>query len=232
MLLALRNRLASLMLAAALLGAFIPSSSESQSLRLAAARDASRSAPSADPARTALLALGSDGQAIFQARAEVLSLLSQTNACSAWFLSAEPQAAEKFRSMDFALDPSGSGEIIQFVSWREQSGYYQPYVAKTGQNVGWGSTITLNANGAFFKTNARVRILGVAGDPGRLTASRPLAIGPFSAATLPARILATLHEFGHTVDLLPVDGDSFQEEAVSRHRFAASHSVGFCSQDI
>ena len=204
MLLALKNRFAHLVLAVTLVGVALPVCSVSQTQRLVA-NTASLSRESFDPTRDALLALGSDGEAIEQARAEVLTMLSQSGSCSAWFQAAEPEVVEKFRSLQFAVDPTGAGEILKLAVWRDDGGYYQPYVARTGQNVGWGSTITLNGNGAFFKKMAPVRIVTSLNDKGYPSADRPLLVGSYSGATLPARILVMLHELGHIVNLLPID---------------------------
>lgn len=204
MLLALKNRFAKLLLAALCLFVALPVCGKSQTQLLVSSADSLRPA-SLDPAADALLALGSDGAAIRQARTEVLSILAEPNSCSAWFQSAEPQVAEKFRSLEFAVDAAGSGDILKLTAWREDDGYYQPYVARTGQNVGWGSTITLNENGAFFKKMAPVRVVSSFNDKGYFKPSRSLFVAAFDGATLPARVLALLHELGHVIDLLPLD---------------------------
>jgi hypothetical protein len=216
MLLALK-RFAKLALIPILLGAVLPAGSESQAQRLVA-NATSPSSPlpaSLDPAGDALLTLGSDGKAIRQARAEVLALLFEPNSCSAWFQAAEPQVFEKFRSLEFAVDGAGARDILKLAAWREDDGYYQPYVARTGQNVGWGSTVTLNENGAFFKKMAPVRVVTSFDDKGYFKSSRSLSIGNYEGATLPARILALLHELGHVVNLLPIDSGVPSGPAIS-----------------
>jgi len=159
----------------------------------------------ADPSGDELQTFGGDGSIIEQARVEVMSILTEENSCSAWFRSAEPEAAEKFRSLRFALDESANGEIRRIDKWQESLTYYQPYVAHTGQNVGWGSTITINAKGAFFKDWARVRVMVDNADKGYVKAFRQLEVGNFGGATREARILTLLHELGHVLDLLPID---------------------------
>ncbi len=158
-----------------------------------------------DPSAEELLAMGPAGDNIEQAREAVLAILSQPNSCSAWFSSAEPQVAEKFRSLRFAVDSNGVGEIRKLEAPREESGYYQPYVARTGQNVGWGSTITFNAHGAFFKKDAPVRVVSQLDQPGYYASFKVLTVGGYAGASLQARILTILHELGHIVDLLPLD---------------------------
>lgn len=207
MLLALNLRSVKLALACLFLLVLLPGRSESQTQYLVATAvsPASVRPASLDPAADALLTLGSDGEAIQQARMEVLSLLSEPNSCSAWFQTAEPEVAEKFRSLVFAVDAAGSGDILKLDSWSKDDGYYQPYVARTGQNVGWGSTITLNQNGAFFKKIAPVRVVSNFNDKGYFKPSRSLVVGAYEGATLRARIVALLHELGHVVNLLPMD---------------------------
>ena len=158
-----------------------------------------------DPTSEELIRMGANGEAIQQARAEVLALLSQSNSCSGWFLSAEPDVVEKFRSLRFVVDEKSSGDIRKLENSPDGSGYYQPYVALTGQNVGWGSSITLNAHGAFFKKDAPVLLISRSDELGHYVSFRNLEVGDYPGATLPARILTMLHELGHVVNLLPLD---------------------------
>lgn len=159
----------------------------------------------ADPSSDELKSFGQQGAVIEQARADTISILAGENACSGWFRSAEPEAAEKFRSLRFAVDPSGSSEIVKVEASERSALYYEPYVARTRQNVGWGSTITLNANGAFFQDWAQVRIVASPRDRGYLKAFKRLAVANFNGATREARILTLLHELGHVLNMLPVD---------------------------
>src|SRR5262249_23244034 len=117
-----------------------------------------------DPTTDELRSFGPRGEIIEQARAEVISILAGENSCSAWYRAGEREAPQKFRSLRFSVDPSGNSEILKMEAWQASAVFYQPYVARAGQNVGWGSTITLNANGAFFKDWAPVRIVTTAQD--------------------------------------------------------------------
>lgn len=154
-----------------------------------------------------LLAAGKPGFLIESARSEVLSLLSESNACTDWFLSAEPAAAEKFRSLRFVLDRAGAAEIVKLEGDGAVSGYYHPYVASTRQNVGPGSTITLNRNGAFFRSSALVRDAEHPADRISAASYKLLTVGRYTGGSPEAQLLTVLHEFGHIVDLLPVDAD-------------------------
>ncbi len=158
----------------------------------------------ADPVEKELLDLGHFGESIQNVRAEMLGLLSEESSCSAWFRAAEPEAAAKFRSLRYAMDLAGPGEILR-IQESPDLVVIQPYVARTGQNVGQGSTITLNANGAFFQELARVRTRHSANDVTFENRYRPLVVGNFSGGSPAARLLTLLHEFGHVIDILPID---------------------------
>ena len=86
--------------------------------------------------------------------------------------------------------------------------YRDPYVARVGQDTGAHATITLNAGGAFFQP--LVLTLLVAEDKvlSKISNPRPVSIGPYPGDSLSAQTLALLHEFGHVIDLLPVDFDN------------------------
>ena len=182
---------------------FAHSSAKHQLHRISEAVDSSQ--PALDDEARELLASGKPGFLIETVRFEVLSLLSESNSCSAWFLSAEPSAREKFRSLHFALDLRGAGEIVKVEGGGAASGFYHPYVASTRQNVGAGSTITVNANGAFFRTSALVREPDHPADRISASSYRSLSVGNYGGSSPEAQLLTVLHEFGHIVDLLPVD---------------------------
>lgn len=159
----------------------------------------------ADPGAEELKSLGERGAMIEQARREVISILAEENSCSAWFRAAEPQAVEKFRSLRFALDSSSNSEIRKFEAWQTNPVFYQPFVARTGQNVGRGSTIMINAGGAFFKEWAPVRVMVNLQDKGYVHSFKRLVVGSFPGGSEEARILTLLHELGHVLDMLPID---------------------------
>ena len=158
-----------------------------------------------DPVEKELLGLGHFGEGIQNVRAEILGLLSEESSCSAWFRAAEPEAAAKFRSLRYAVDLAGPGEILKIQDGADGAVAMQPYVARTGQNVGQGSTITLNAHGAFFQELARVHTRNSPNDFTLDNKYRSLVVGNFSGGTPAARLLTLLHEFGHIIDILPID---------------------------
>ena len=159
----------------------------------------------ADPVEKELLDLGRFGESIQNVRAEVLGLLAEESSCSAWFRSAEPEAAAKFRSLRYVVDSAGPGEILKIQELPDPVVTIQPYVARTGQNVGAGSIITLNAHGAFFQELARVRTRNSPIDFTFETKYRLLVVGNLPGGSPAARLLTLLHEFGHVIDILPID---------------------------
>src|ERR1700688_3512443 len=54
-----------------------------------------------------LSALGRRGDTIARAREQVLDILQQKNACTAWFQESDPAPAEVFRTLHFELEPQG-----------------------------------------------------------------------------------------------------------------------------
>src|SRR5882724_7467105 len=154
-----------------------------------------------DPVEKELLDLGHFGEGIQNVRAEILGLLSEESSCSAWFRAAEPEAAAKFRSLRYVVDSAGPGEILKIQDGADGAVAMQPYVARTGQNVGQGSTITLNAHGAFFQELARVRTRNSPNDFTLDNKYRSLVVGNFPGGSPAARLLTLLHEFGHIIDI-------------------------------
>ncbi len=184
---------------------FAQSSSRS---RLTVVSDtAGYSDPALDDEARELLAEGKPGVLIESVRSEVLVLLSESGSCTDWFLSAEPSSLQKFRSLRFVLDRAGEAEIVKLDGAGAVSGYFHPYVAATRQNVGPGSTVTVNANGAFFRASALVRDTAHPAERISASAYRALNVGNYAGGSPEAQLLTVLHEFGHIVDLLPVDAE-------------------------
>jgi len=161
-----------------------------------------------DQAENELARYGKLGQLISQTRAHTLSILSSENSCTSWFRQALPNPGEMFETLRFIVDSSGQSEILKVEDAAGDFAYFHPYVAHAGQNVGPGSAITLNANGAFFKDHATVRAANGPVDPFSAQFRRVLTVADFLGDTEQARILTLLHEFGHVIDLLPIDSGS------------------------
>lgn len=157
-----------------------------------------------DPVDTELLAGGARSAAIAEAHG-VLDILGQPNACSNWFRSKEPDVAELFRSLEFRIDDGGDTFVEKIVLPNGDWLFLQPYAARSRQNVGPGSTITVNAHGAFFAKAAVVLRIYPQGGPTNAEPSRILHVGGYFGGSLAARELTLLHELGHIIDLLPID---------------------------
>jgi len=161
-----------------------------------------------DNVENELTIYGKLGQRISQARAHTLSILSSENSCSSWYRQALPRPDEMFQTLRFVVDSSGQSEIFRVENASGDFEFFHPYVAQAGQNVGPGSTITINANGAFFRDHAVVRSSNGPVDPFSKQFMRILTVADFWGDTEQARILTLLHEFAHVLDMLPVDSGS------------------------
>jgi hypothetical protein len=160
-----------------------------------------------DPAGARLLTLGKPGLTIARARAMVLGILQDENACSAWYKEKDPDPAATFQSLEFALDKKGQTYIVESDFNPALGLYWHPYVALSAENAGPGATITLNVNGAFFHSDAAVRKGSREGGPLRVGGIRDLKIDSYIGDTLPAQITALLHELGHITGRIPPDPD-------------------------
>lgn len=158
-----------------------------------------------DWAREKLETRGKTGQRILQARERVLEILQTENACSEWFRTKDSDPAGTFRTLTFDIDRKGQEYVVGRKDLAAITVFYHPYVAKVIQGNGSYSTITLNANGAFFFPTAQVRNQAADGGPVVFHGLRTLQVGPYTGNTLPAQVLTLLHELGHLVDILPVD---------------------------
>jgi hypothetical protein len=183
----------------------------------AACGDDARSAEAAagrDTVGDELSLLGKAGARIAQARAETVQILQAENACTAWFRTKEAAPADIFRSLRYSIDRRGPQEISE---WETESAlfiWHQPYVAHTTQDSGPNTEITINANGAFFRTLGKVKRIPLEGGPLQLGEWRRLSVGPYGGNTLQGQVVTLLHEFGHIIDLLPPDADNLDGKSV------------------
>src|SRR5271157_1719739 len=161
-----------------------------------------------------LSALGKPGQKIARAREEVLDILRSQNVCAEWFRSKGERPAATFQSLSFLLDLHGQQDI--FKSVREESLFVvrQPYVAQATQDGGAHTTITINANGAFYRPQGQVLKLGPEGGPLQIEGTRILTVGIYTGDTLPAQMVTLLHELGHIINLLPEDADDLDGKSL------------------
>ena len=177
-------------------------------------------------AETNLEAMGKAGRKILRAREKVLEILGTENACSAWFLGKDSNPAAMFRTLRFVLDHRGDEFVRLSRDTESQHIYRNPYVARVGQDTGAFATITLNANGAFFRAEATTLEVPTDGGLFRIRGTRLMNVGQFIGDSLPAQMLALLHEFGHVINLLPVDFDNEDGKSVQNTHEVLRHCSG------
>jgi hypothetical protein len=166
--------------------------------------------PSTDAVRDDLNAMGKPGRKILQAREKVLEILQSENVCSAWYRTKDADPAATFRTLTFALDNDGDPYVRKSTLSDGISLFRSPYVAYVIQGEGPRSTVTINTNGAFFFRMTTVVEQGFDGGPMMHRGAYPLRVGPYGGGTPLAQALTLLHEFGHLIDLLPLDHDDYQ----------------------
>jgi hypothetical protein len=172
--------------------------------------------------------MGKTGKKILRARDRVLEILQSENACSEWFRKTDANAAATFRTLDYVVDRHGE-EIVQ--AWKDtgsQYTYRDPYVATVGQATGAYATITLNLDGAFFQPQAPMLLFAKEGGPARHNGPRLINIGPYSGDSLNAQTLALLHEFGHVINLLPLDFENEDGKSVQN----TAEVLRYCRAEI
>jgi hypothetical protein len=157
-----------------------------------------------------LSALGKRGDTIARAREQVLDILRNGNACTAWFQEVDPDAAEVFRSLHFELELEGPSYVYSMRDGQRGELLKHPWAAKSIEYGGRNSTIVLNANGPFFNRSSVIMRL----DPRGIMLARPegiqlLTASSYEGNTPGARITILLHELGHIIGRLPEDDDSW-----------------------
>jgi hypothetical protein len=184
-----------------------------------------------EPILLELSALGKHGDTIARAREQVLGILQQNNACSAWFQESDPDPSEVFRSLHFELEASGPSYVYAMRDADRGLLYKHPWAAKAFENAGRDSTIFLNANGPFFNRTSRIMQLDPGGIIARPTGNLVLAISPYTGNSPGAQIIILLHELGHITGRLPSDDDSWDGRSarntteVLRHCKAETNAV-------
>jgi hypothetical protein len=156
-----------------------------------------------------LSALGKQGDTIARARGQVLDILQNGNACTAWFQEADPDPAEVFRSLHFELVIREPSYVYGMRDNERGQLLKHPWAARSIEYGGRDSTILLNANGPFFnRTSIFVQL-----DPGGLLPRpdgiRVLRVASYEGNTPEAQITILLHELGHIIGRLPEDDDSW-----------------------
>lgn len=165
-------------------------------------------------AKATFTPLGKQGIEIERTRDSVFALLSSDNACTEWFRTKDPAPAQVFASLGYSIDRHGQADVFELVRDNLSTLFVQPYVASATQAGGAYTTITINAAGAFYRTQGNIQKKLSKEGPGEWAGTHALTVGEYLGDTLPARIVTLLHELGHVVDLLPWDGDSLDGNSV------------------
>ncbi len=150
--------------------------------------------------------IGEEGTTIARVRQATLEILESENNCSAWFRHFDPDVSATFRSLNFSVDEDGSDRVIKERNDRGVWIEHGPYIARTRQNAGPGASVTINANGAFFRRKDEIYKVNWLGAEERETGTwRYLRVGPYDGATLQAQVIAALHELAHVINAIPWD---------------------------
>ena len=176
--------------------------------------------PSAQPAgkpergltadnEAALRDIGQQGTTSAGARRAVAEILEGENECSTWFRQRDPRIAATFLSLNYSVDEDGPKHVTKE---RNDDGIWivhGPYIARTRQSTGPGTTITINGNGAFFRGRGDVYRIDWNGGIKLYTGKwRFIHVGPYDGGTLQAQVISLLHELGHVIGALPIDDSS------------------------
>jgi hypothetical protein len=175
-----------------------------------------------------LTAMGKAGQKILRARERVLEILQTENACSAWFREKDSDPAATFRTLTYEIDRKGEQFVQESMDSDSLHVFHNPYVAKVGQDTGAYATVTLNSNGAFFRSIARVAEVRSEGGPFSMRGARYINVGLYAGDTLPAQMLALLHEFGHVLNVLPGDLHDIEGRSVQN----TNEVLRYCRSEI
>jgi hypothetical protein len=143
----------------------------------------------------------------------VLKILEAESSCTAWFREADPDPAGTFRSVNFALDKDGPSYVFAKKEVGQAEIFKHPPVASSWQNAGRNATIHLNANGAFFKQTSEVLAQDRREGPLQPGGMHVLRVASFRGNSVPAQVIALLHEFGHIIGRLPEDDDSWNGQS-------------------
>lgn len=175
-----------------------------------------------------LAAMGKTGQKILRARDQVLEILGTENACTAWYREKDSNPSETFRTLSYEVDRRGEEVVHVSKDTESQYIYRDPYVARVSQDAGAFTTITLNAGGAFFHSLTTTVVDSKEGGLWTFGSPRTIKVGPYSGDSLAAQTLALLHEFGHVIDLLPLDFNNEDGKSVQNTR----EVLRFCRSEI
>jgi hypothetical protein len=152
---------------------------------------------------------GNETDLLSAPRKMVLAILREDNACSAWFRRFDSQVVSTFSSLHYQIEMTPERHVIRKKlssgGWVE----YGPYIARVMEYAGPGATVTINADGAFFRDHGDVYMLDwprtvfiVTGD------RRVIHVGPYLGGTLRAQTITLLHELAHVVGAISEDNSA------------------------
>ena len=191
----------------------VPSSAPAADLCQSATRLVTDCEAAADQVAAELLSVGKRGEIIARARASVLEILQNDNACSAWFRELDFDTAGTFRTAHFVIEEKGQRYVLGFRLAGQGELFKHPWVASAIENAGRNSTIWLNANGAFFNGSSVLSERDIDGGLIRPVGMHVLRVDWYRGNTPEAQITTLLHELGHIVGRIPEDNDNTDGES-------------------
>lgn len=149
------------------------------------------------------------------AKNKILGILNGNSPCANFFNQgvvnflggispSQTPAADVLSSANIIKGSTGPSRVTQSTDQQGNITYKQPYGATTGQSAGYGATIEINPNGAFYNTSAFIQ----GTTPIK---SMPLTIGgtdnpqQYAGDSLAAQMTIIMHELAHNIDLIPPD---------------------------
>jgi len=167
-------------------------------------------------------------ESLLKAKAQVLALLQDENACSAWFHESDSDPAGVFHSLHFQMEEAKPSYVQFILDVHRGDVVKHPWVARSWQLTGRNSTVKLNLDGAFFNASSTMVELTPSGGVARYLGFRMLTVGPFKGGTSEAQITVLLHELGHITDRIPEDDDSWDGKSSRNTQEVLRH----CKSDI
>ena len=131
-------------------------------------------------------------------------------------------------SLHYAIEEGRPFHASRMADGRGGYRFKQPWVARTNESAGRNSLIEFNANGAFFNPMSALMDVGPTGGFLRVAGFQRLTVGSFKGNTTEAQITTMLHELGHIVGRIPMDGDSWDGQS-SRN---TEEVLRYCGEEI
>jgi hypothetical protein len=165
---------------------------------------------------------------IKQVGSQALEILRAENSCSAWFQEVDSDPAGVFSSLHFAIENDKPFHVSRMADGHGGYRFKQPWVARTNEYGGRNSLVEVNANSAFFNPMSALMDVGPTGGFLRLAGFQRLTVGSFQGNTTEAQITTLLHELGHVIGRIPLDGDSWD----GRSSQNTEEVLRYCGEEI